>query len=213
MAAPDPSIAPESPDLQRPASAAPSEPLLESETPGGSASAGHDPYAALRFPDYWLFSLGWMISVIGQQVQSVAVQWQIFQRMPSASQGALALGLVGGVQALPVIFLALPAGHLADHFDRKRIILVSQCFAMVCSVGLALASHFAAPVWLFYLLLGLGATAQAMGWPARSALLPQIVPAEAFANAATWNSSIFQVAAMAGPALGGLIVFFTVTGA
>jgi MFS family permease len=208
----DPLI-PEPPDLSRPASATPTEPQLETEIPGGSGSAGHDPYAALRFGDYWLFSIGWMMSVIGQQVQSVAVQWQIFQRMTSASQGALALGWVGGVQAIPIILLALPAGHLADQFDRKRLILISQCFALACSVGLALASHFEAPVGLFYLLLGLSATAQAMGLPARSALLPQIVPAEAFANAATWNSSIFEVAAMAGPALGGLVVNYTLTGA
>ena len=204
---------PEMPDPQRPASAAATEGELESQLPGGFASAGHDPYAALRFPGYWLYSIGWMISVIGQQVQSVAVQWQIFHRMGSASSGALALGLVGGVQAVPVLLLALPAGHLADRFDRRRIILVSQCFAFLCSVGLALASRAGSPVAVFYVLLGLGATAQAMGWPARSALLPQIVPERAFANAATWNSSIFQVASMAGPALGGLVVNFTLTGA
>jgi MFS family permease len=203
----------DNPDPLRPASAAPTEQQLESETPGGFASAGHDPYAALRIPQYSLFSLGWMISVIGQQVQSVAVQWQIFQRMGSASRGALALGLVGGVQAIPVLLLALPAGHLADRFDRRRLLMISQFFAFLCSVGLALASRANAPVGMLYLLLGLAATAQAMGWPARSALLPQIVPAEAIANAMTWTSSLFQVASLAGPALGGLVVSFTVTGA
>src|SRR5689334_23071161 len=84
----------EPPDPQRPATAAPTEPQLEQETPGGSSAAGHDAYAALRISGYWLYSMGWLFSVIGQQVQSVAVQWQVFQRMPSASSGALALGLV-----------------------------------------------------------------------------------------------------------------------
>jgi MFS family permease len=111
------------------------------------------------------------------------------------------------------VLLALPAGHLADRFDRRRVIIISQLFAVGFSIGLAIASHFNAPVGVFYLLLGLGATAQSMGWPARSALLPQTVPPEAFANAATWNSSIFQVAAMAGPALGGFVVNYTLTGA
>ena len=84
-----------------------------------------------------MYSLGWLFSVIGQQVQSVAVQWQVFQRMPSASGGALALGLVGGVQALPVILLALPAGHLADRFDRRKIVMLSMLFSGLFSIGLA----------------------------------------------------------------------------
>ena len=196
----------EPPDPQRPATAAPTEPQLESETPGGSRSAGHDPYAALRIPEYLRYSLGWVISVIGQQVQSVAVQWQVFQRMGSPSSGALALGLVGAVQALPVMLLALPAGHLADRFDRRRIVITSQCFAALFSIGLAIVSHGNGSIGWIYLLLGLNATAQAVGWPARSALLPQIVPGPVFANAATWNSSGFQVASVAGPALGGLVL-------
>lgn len=203
----------EAPDPERPASAAPTEPQLEQETPGGSGAAGHDPYAALRIRGYWFYSLGWLFSVIGQQVQSVAVQWQVFQRMPSTSSGALALGLVGGVQALPVILLALPAGQLADRFDRRKIVMLSMLFSAIFSAGLALVAHADGPVWSIYLLLGLGATAQAAGWPARSALLPQIVPGEVFANAATWNSTSFQVASVAGPALGGFIVAITRTGA
>ena len=213
MDEPEPRDLAEQPDPQRAASAAPTEPQLEQQMPGGFASGGHDPYAALRYPAYCLFSLGWVISVIGQQVQSVAIQWQIFHRMDSAASGALALGLIGGVQAVPVMLLALPAGQLADRFDRRKLVMVSQFFAFCCSAGLAVASHAHAPVGWMFLLLGLSATAQAMGWPARSAVLPQIVPGEVFANAMTWNSSTFQVAALAGPALGGLIVNYTLTGA
>jgi len=176
--------------------------------PGGSHSAGHDPYAALRHSGFVLYMLGWVVSVIGQQVQSVAVQWQIYQRISTASKdsGALALGIVGGVQALPLILLALPAGHLADRRDRRKIISLSQFAAAICSIGLALTSHFHGSIPLLYLLLFLGATAQAVGWPARSALMPQLVPDGIFANAATWNSSAFQVAAVAGPAIGGFVV-------
>ena len=201
-------------DPQRPASAAPTEPMLESETPGGSRAAGHDPYAALRHSGFVLYMLGWVVSVIGQQVQSVAVQWQIYQRISTASKdsGALALGIVGGVQALPLILLALPAGHLADRFDRRKIIMFSQACAAACSIALALVSHFNGSIPLLYALLFAGGITQALGWPARSALLPQLVPEGAFANAATWNSSAFQVAAVAGPGLGGLAVAWPRTG-
>lgn len=201
------------PDVLRPASAAPTEKDLQQQLPGGSASAGHDPYAALRIRGYQLYSMGWLASVIGQQVQSVAIGWQLFQRAGSVRAGALALGWVGGVQALPVILLALPAGQLADHFDRRRIVMFASLGAAAASIALAFASHSNSSVGLMYLFLGLGATAQAIGWPARAALLPQIVPPQVFSNAATWNSSTMQIASVAGPALGGFIVYYTLTGA
>src|SRR3954454_23171840 len=92
----------ERPDPDRPATGAPTETELETESPGGSLSAGHDPYAALRYRDYWLYTVGWVFAVIGQQVQSVAVGWEITHRLHTdAKHASLALGIVGGVQALP----------------------------------------------------------------------------------------------------------------
>jgi MFS family permease len=197
----------EAPDESRPASAAPTETQLEAESPGGSASAGHDPYAALRYRDYRLFVGGWVASVIGAQIQDVAIGWEIFKRLGSdVSKGSWALGWVGGVQALPIILLALPAGQLADRVDRRKIILYSALLAALSSFGLALVSFGNGGIGWLYVLLGLGAIAKAIGWPARSALLPQTVPAEVFSNAATWNSSAFQIASVVGPALGGLLV-------
>lgn len=187
--------------------------MLDREMPGGVDSGGYDPYSALRYPDYRRFAAGWIACVIGQQVQSVAVQWQLFHRAQGVRQGALALGLVGGVQALPVILLAIPAGQLADRVDRRKILLYTQIGAILCSLGLAAAAATTSPLWLIYLLLGLSAACNASGWPARSALLPQLVPTEAFANATTWNSSGYQIASVAGPALGGLIVAFSVPAA
>jgi len=202
-----PVIGYETPDESRPASAAPTETELETESPGGSASGGHDPYAALRYRDYRLFVGGWVASVIGAQIQDVAIGWEIFKRLGSdISKGSWALGWVGGVQALPIILLALPAGQLADRLDRRKIILCSTLLAALCSFGLALVSFGNGGIGWLYVLLGLGAIAKAIGWPARSALLPQTVPAEVFSNAATWNSSAFQIASVVGPALGGLLV-------
>jgi MFS family permease len=142
------------------------------------------------------------MAVVGQQVQSVALQWEIYSRTGSK----LSLGWVGLVQALPVMLLALPAGHLADRFDRRRVIGAGLIGAIACSVGLSLLSRAGAPVSWMYVRLGLAATFQAIGNPARSSLLPQIVPHEAFANAVAWNSSFFHVASVAGPAIGGLVL-------
>ena len=85
----------------------------------------HDPYAAFRFGDFSLFTAGNLLSITGRLMLAVAVEWEVYARTHSAT----ALGLVGLVIAVPVVTLSLPAGHLADRFSRKRIILVSQIFS------------------------------------------------------------------------------------
>jgi MFS family permease len=194
----------EPPDVERPSSLAPTESQLEHETPAGHDAAGHDPYAALRIAAYRQYSLGWMVSVIGRQVMDVAVGYELYHLTGSK----LALGWIGLAQAIPLLLLALPAGQLADRFDRRRILVVSQVLWAASSVALAVLSHTQGPVALVYLMLITGAIAHATGWPARSSMLPQIVPAEVFNNAVTWNSSIFQVASVLGPALAGLILLW-----
>src|SRR4051794_3851893 len=103
----------------------------------------HDPYAAFRFRDYSFFSAGNLLSITGRLMLAVAVEWEVYARTHSAT----ALGLVGLVIAVPVVTLSLPAGHLADRFSRKRIILVSQIFSLLTSLALALVSwkHLAIP--------------------------------------------------------------------
>src|SRR5256884_3843502 len=100
------------------------------------ALAPHDPYAAFRFGAFNLYMTGNLLSIIGRQMLAVAVEWEIYARTHSAT----ALGLVGLVIAVPVVGLSLPAGHLADRFSRKRIILVSQILSSLASVILALVS-------------------------------------------------------------------------
>src|SRR6478672_1071293 len=106
-------------------------------------SKAHDPYAAFRFGDYTLFTAGNLLSITGRLMLAVAVEWEVYARTHSAT----ALGLVGLVIALPVVGLSLPAGHLADRFSRKQIILVSQIFSALASVALAAVSwqHLAIP--------------------------------------------------------------------
>ena len=197
-------LAYEPPDTDRPASSAPTEAQLEGEAPGGVSSreGGHDPYAALRLRNYRAYCLGWVVSVVGRQVQEVAVGYEIYERTNSK----LALAWIGLAQAVPLLCFILPAGHLADRFDRRRIIMVTQAAWVGSAIGLAVLSHMQGPIPLMYLMLAIGAGAHAVGWPARSSLLPQIVPPAVFNNAVTWNSSFFQVASMLGPAVGGLIL-------
>src|SRR5205807_709474 len=103
----------------------------------------HDPYAAFRSRGFRFFTTGNLLSILGRQMLAVAIEWEIYQRTHSAT----ALGLVGLVIAGPVILLSLPAGHLADRFNRKYIILLSQALSAICSLGLALISfqHRAIP--------------------------------------------------------------------
>ncbi|HEY4273241.1 MAG TPA: MFS transporter [Candidatus Udaeobacter sp.] len=217
-----------SPDQQRAATPLP----IENEP------RTHDPYAAFRFGDFALFTAGNLLSITGRLMLAVAVEWEIYARTHSAT----ALGLVGLAIALPVVTLSLPAGHLADRFSRKHIILVSQIFSALMSLALALVSwkHLAIPqiaplregnrvlagvaaiferhhpmfhfddasVPLIYLLLFIGASARTFGWAARSSFFPTLVPRDVFANAVTWNNSIFQIGSVVGPALSGLLVAY-----
>lgn len=194
-------LAYEPPDTERPASSAPTEAQLAHESPVGH-SRGHDPYAALRLREYRTYATGWVISVIGRQIQDVAVTYEIYERTGSK----LALAWIGAAQLIPQLSLTLPAGHLADRFDRRRIIMITQAMWAMAAVGLAILSHYRGPVSLVYVMLGLSAASHSIGWPARNSMLPQIVPPAVFNNAVTWNSSLFYVADVLGPAIGGVLL-------
>ena len=162
----------------------------------------HDPYEAFRVANFRAYMFGWFTSLIGTRIQSVAIGWEIYQRTGKA----LSLGLVGLVQALPNMLLALPAGYLADTFDRRKLVTYSLAGATVTSVSLAVLSYLQGNTYLMYLLLLFDATALALGRPARSALLPQIVPRQVFPNAVMWSTSTFHLSSAIGPAVGGFIV-------
>ncbi len=131
-----------------------------------------------------------------------AIGWEIWLRTHST----FALGLVGLVQVVPVILLSLPGGHLADQYNRRRIVTIMQGLLAVCSLGLAYLSYIEGPlVWIYACLLGIG-IARAFYDPAASTLLPQTVPPSLFTSAATWSSSAWQFASIVGPTVAGLIV-------
>src|SRR4051812_43870783 len=100
------------------------------------SSRVHDPYLVLRNADYRRFLIAGMVATIGRQMQGVAVGWELYERTGSAT----ALGLVGLAQVLPVLLLAIPAGHAADRYDRKHQFVAAHGLLGLASVGLALLS-------------------------------------------------------------------------
>jgi MFS family permease len=161
-----------------------------------------DPYAALRYSDYRYFLTGRLAASMGSQMIDVAIGWELYER----TNRALALGFVGLVQVVPIILLALPAGHVADRFDRKRVAMLSLMLLIAGSLALAAISFTVAPIPLIYVTLFVIGVALSFHRPAVAALLPQLVPAEKFANAVTWNSVGWQLASVVGPAFGGLVI-------
>ncbi|MSR60614.1 MAG: MFS transporter [Planctomycetaceae bacterium] len=167
-----------------------------------SSPPAHDPYAALRDGNFRLFMSGSMLSLVGVVMQTFAVSWEIYDR----TRSNMALAWVGLVQVAPVLLLFLPAGHLVDRFDRKRILMLGLGLVSASSLGLAVNSAIGGDVRWSYLSLFLVGCARAFMQPSRSALLPQIVPRNIFSNAVTWNSGGFQLAMIAGPSLGGVLI-------
>lgn len=164
----------------------------------------HDPYSALRHRDFRLLLVGRFITSFGAEMLSFAIGWELWLR----THQAFVLGMVGLVQVIPVLLFSLPAGHVADQYNRKRIVLITQLFFAVCVLGLGWLSYTQGPLYLIYLLLlGIG-IARAFNDPASSTLLPQTVPPDLFTNAATWSTSAWQFAAIAGPALAGILIGF-----
>ncbi|GHO87334.1 MFS transporter [Dictyobacter formicarum] len=162
----------------------------------------HDPYAAMRSRDFRLLLIGSFIVSMGERMLEVALGWDLYDRTNSA----LVLGGVGLVLIIPVILLSLPAGHIADRFNRKGIMLISQSVLVLSSLGLAILSLFHGSLIFIYACLFVIGTATAFLSPASSALSAQTIPEEHFENSATWSSSAWQLASVMGPGLGGMLV-------
>ena len=199
-------------------------------------TAAHDPYAAFRSRGFSFFTAGNLLSIIGRQMLAVAVEWEIYNRTHSATALGLvglvfAIPIVG--LSLPAGYLAdrisrkqiILVAQISSAFISAVLAFVSWQHLSIpnvpilesCNRGLtAIASvferhnprfHFTdASIPLIYLLLFVGAAARTFSWAARSSFFPTLVSRDAFANAVTWNNSIFQIGSVVGPALSGLIV-------
>jgi MFS family permease len=166
------------------------------------ADAAHDPYAALRSANYRLFGLGFLCSSTALQMLSLAVLWEVWNR----TADPLAIGWTGVARAVPMVLLAIISGHAADVYSRKGIVLISQVGFATAAVLLALSSWYAAPMPVVYGLLVVTGVCRAFHGPARNSLFPQLVPADVFQNAVTWNVGVFQFAAVGGPVIAGWMI-------
>jgi len=160
------------------------------------------PRIAFTHRDFRYFQCSRLLATIGNQMQSVAIGWHVY----ALTNKTLYLGLIGLSIFLPNMLFSLAAGHTADRFDRRRIVLICQGAQIAGALGLGLLTlHGITHIGWVYALLALIGTAQAFQAPSAQALLPLMVPPEHFSNAVAWNSSIWQLATIAGPCLGGWI--------
>src|SRR5213079_1619305 len=215
-----------SPDPQRPAVPLP----IEREP------RAHDPYAAFRFGDFALFTAGNLLSITGRLMLAVAVEWEIYARTQSATAlGLVGLAIAVPVVTLSLpachladrfsrkhiilwsqIFSALISLALAlvswKHLSIPQIAPLREGNRALAAVAAIFECHHPifhfddSSVPLIYLLLFIGASARTFSWAARSSFFPTLVPRDAFANAVTWNNSVFQIGSVVGPALSGFIV-------
>lgn len=173
---------------------------------GASASSNntavHDPYRAFRLPDFRNLVAATFLAGLASQLQAVAVGWDVYERTGSA----MALGWVGLVQIAPVLALFLPAGQIADRHDRRNIMVASLALSVAAAAALAYAGFAGASIGWLYLACAAGSAAQTINRPSRAAMMPSVVPAPMLENALTWSSGAFQLAAVAGPALAGLLI-------
>ena len=147
---------------------------------------------------------------LGTQIQATVVAWQVY----ALTKDPLSLGMVGLAEALPFITAALYAGHVADRGNRKTLSIVAIGVQVLCGITLLVLTIrsnvlLAGRVWPIYAVVGASGLARSFLQPARTALGAEIVPRETYANAVTWRSSLWQFAAVVGPALGGLIYGFS----
>ncbi|HKV41512.1 MAG TPA: MFS transporter [Blastocatellia bacterium] len=163
----------------------------------------HSAFSALRHRDFRLLWMGQLVSVTGSQMQLVAINWHIWL----LTKSPLALGGVGLVRITPIILCSLIGGAVADVFDRKRLMIVTQSVMLASAAALALiTANGLHSIWPIYGLTALASAASAFDGPARQSLLPALVPIDEFTNAVSLGQVVFQVAMIAGPALSGFLL-------
>ncbi len=165
------------------------------------SETGHG-FAVLRQRDYTLYVGARFFSSIASQMLIVAVGWQVYQKTGRLFD----LGMIGLSQFLPFLCLALFAGHAADRYDRRVILILCACAQLACAVLLLLfATAALAPAWPIFAVLALLGVARAFQMPTGQSLLPNLIPRPMLGSAIALSSSTFQVATIMGPSAGGAL--------
>jgi MFS family permease len=170
----------------------------------------HDPYVSLRNPNFLWYVASLVALTLGTQIQATVVAWQVY----AITKDPLSLGLVGLAEALPFITSALFAGHIADRHDRKLLSLIALAVQLGCGAALLMLTVYArgllsVTILPIFVVVGVSGLARSFLQPARTALGAEIVPRDTYTNAITWRSSLWQFAAVVGPAAGGVIYGFS----
>jgi MFS family permease len=173
-------------------------------------SERNDPYVSLRNRNFLWFVASTIAFTLGTMIQATVVAWQVY----ALTRDPLSLGLVGLAEALPFIGAALYAGHVADRHNRKHLSLLSigvQTLAALILLAYTVRPEVLAGgrVWPIYAVVFLSGVARSFLQPARTALSAEIVPRETYANAVAWRASLWELAAVVGPAVGGLLYGFS----
>jgi MFS family permease len=169
-----------------------------------------DPYAALRYKEFNTFLLLRFAMVFAWSMQFIVIEWQVY----SITKDPLSLGLIGLMEVIPAVSMALFAGHIVDQKEKKGLLLKCILAFSVISFGLflltwpAVVQGYATKTILYsiYFLVFLGGLVRAFLGPTIFSFLSLLVPKKIYPNAATWSSSVWQIASVAGPAVAGFSI-------
>lgn len=176
-------------------------------TDNSQSSQTISPYAVFALPNYRRYFAGNVLGIIAHQMLTLAVGWEIYAR----TQSKLNLGYIGLAQYLPILLFTLPAGQIADRFNRKTILFITLSMTAMAALILFWVSITNGSITIIYAALFLNGLARAFQAPARAAFVTQIVPREIFPNAVAWGSNSFEIATITGPAIGGAMIAFSGT--
>jgi MFS family permease len=181
--------------------------LVESQAPVASPALPIEKpvsaWSALRNRNYALLFWGQLISATGTQMQVVAIAWQVYL----LTHSAVALGIIGLLQAIPRLLLSLVGGVFADRFDRRKLLLLIEAAMATSSVVLAVCTHFQViNIAIIYIVVLISASVSAFEFPTRQAIIPTLVPRSQLASAVSLSSVMMQLTFVIGAAFGGYTV-------
>ncbi len=163
------------------------------------------PFKALSHPPFRNIWFAMFMSRIGTEMQNVGINWHVYM----LTKSPLALGLIGLFRIAPIIFFSLIGGVVADHVNRKKLLLITQCLSIFFAGILTIITFKKIDnLTLLYLLIALNASITAFDNPARQSLFPHLVPKKDFMNAVSLNSISYQTSLIVGPAIGGFAIAY-----